>query len=295
MLHSAFLALVSLVLLSVGSISHAALIFSSTGADAAAIQPTVDAFRAALGTLNPNVVGSFDSGRREINWDGVPDEFSAPHNLPVDFFNVNSPRGVLFSTPGTGLQVSADANNPLATPVRFGNIDPVYPSFFEPFSLERLFVAIGSNIVDVNFFIPGSSTAALTNGFGVVFSDVDLADTTSLGFFDSTNASLGTFVAPPFFDNQTFSFLGVLFDQATVSRVRITSGNQILAAGNVVPDLVVMDDFIYGEPRLAVPEPPSLALLALAAAASGWILRRRSLAAAKDRHATIRKAPLAAR
>ena len=32
----------------------AAVVVSATGANAAAIQPTVDAFRTALGTLNPN-------------------------------------------------------------------------------------------------------------------------------------------------------------------------------------------------------------------------------------------------
>ena len=31
---------------------------------------------------------------------------SAPNNLPANFFNVNSPRGVIFATPGTAFQVS---------------------------------------------------------------------------------------------------------------------------------------------------------------------------------------------
>ena len=36
-------------------------------------------------------------GRREINWDGVADGFAAPNNLPANFFNKNSPRGVVFA------------------------------------------------------------------------------------------------------------------------------------------------------------------------------------------------------
>ena len=59
----------------------------AAGTSAAAIQSAVDAYRADLGALNPNVAGSFGSGRREINWDGVPDAFSAPNLLPADFFN----------------------------------------------------------------------------------------------------------------------------------------------------------------------------------------------------------------
>jgi hypothetical protein len=101
----------------------------------AIFQATVDNFRTALGALNPNVVGSLGTGRREINWDGVPDALSAPNNLPANFFNVNSPRGVVFSTPGTGFQVSANAAT--ATPVEFGNINASYPGLFKTFSPQR--------------------------------------------------------------------------------------------------------------------------------------------------------------
>ena len=44
-------------------------------------------------------------------------------------------------------------------------------------------------IVDVNFFIPGSSIPAATQGFGAVFTDVDLPNTTSLMFFGVDKAS----------------------------------------------------------------------------------------------------------
>ena len=141
----------------------AATVFSAADVDAAGVTPTVNAFRSVLGNLNPNVVGSFGTGRREINWDGVPDAFSAPNALPGNFFNVNSPRGVVLFTPGTGFQVSASAAS--GQPTQFGNIDPSYPSNFEPFSPQKLFTALGSNIVDVNFFVPGSVDAALNSWF----------------------------------------------------------------------------------------------------------------------------------
>ena len=216
------------VLLSLSAVTRAdpAVLFSASGATPAAIQATVDAFRAQLGTLNPNVAGSFGSGRREINWDGVPANFSAPNNLPANFFNVNSPRGAVFSTPGSGFQVSGattDAGLGQPAAARFGNINATYTANFQTFSPQRLFIAIGSTITDVNFFVPGATTPAQVNGFGAVFTDVDLSNITSLEFFDSNNNSLGTFFVNP--ADNGLSFVGVSFGQAVVSRVRITSGN----------------------------------------------------------------------
>ncbi len=264
---------------SAANVSGAAVVFSSAGLTAADVTPSVNAFRIALGPLNPNVAGSFGTGRREINWDGVPAAFAAPNNLPANFFNVNSPRGIVLATPGTGFEVSgattdAGAGQPAAAD--FGNIDPSYTTFFAPFSAQRLFTALGSNVTDVNFFVPGSTTGALSRGFGVVFSDVDLAVTTMLEFFDSANVSLGAFFAPNIAGNETFSFLGVDFGSSIVSRVRVVSGNQVLAAGNTALDLVVMDDFIFGEPTVArgIPEPMTLVLATLGLIAAGFARRR---------------------
>src|SRR2546427_11472711 len=119
----------------------APVVVEARGAPPADIQAAVDAFRAFLGALNPNVPGSFPSGRREINWDGVPDAFSAPNNLPANFFNANSPRGAVFFTPGSGFQVSADNDNPTNTPILFGNLHPAFPLLFSVFSPQRLFTA----------------------------------------------------------------------------------------------------------------------------------------------------------
>ena len=224
--------------------------------------------------------GAFGGVRREINWDGTPDVFSAPSNLPADFFNVNSPRGVVFSPPGWGSLVRATAGG---APVEFDNIDPTYSGTFGVFSAQRLFTTLGSNIVDVNFLVPGTATAALTRGFGAVFTDVDLANTTSITYFDANGASLGTWFAQALVGSQTFSFLGVSFADAIVGRVRIVSGNAALGAGvtdqnGLARDLVVMDDFIYGEPAVAavVPEPATLLLAGSGLALLARARRRRA-------------------
>jgi hypothetical protein len=257
---SGFTAASLMLVLNVATTAAAPITFSAAGSSPASIQATVDAYRTDLGGLNPNVAGSFGSGRREINWDGVPDALSAPTFLPANFFNVNSPRGVVFTTPGIGFQVSASAAS--GTPVEFGNINATYPSEFQTFSPQRLFTAIGSNSLDVNFFVPGSTTPALTRGFGSVFTDVDLQNVTSIEFFAANNASLGVFFveAGPV-ANESLSFLGVDFGSNIVSRVRITNGNTALGPNETgAVDLVVMDDFLYGEPK-GIPEAPTLMLL----------------------------------
>jgi hypothetical protein len=234
---------------------------SGTAVNAAGLQATVDVFRADLGVLNPNVAGSFGSGRREINWDGVPDALAAPNSLPANFFNVNSPRGAVFSTPGTGFQVSANAG---VAPIRFDNLNATYSATFGVFSAQRLFTSNGSNVTDVNFFVAGSNTPATVSGFGAVFTDVDLSNVTSIQFFDSLNQSVGTFFVPALGGSANLSFLGVFGNAGErFGRVRITSGNAAIGPNDNPPgsDVVVMDDFIYGEAAV-VPEPSAAVLLA---------------------------------
>jgi hypothetical protein len=68
---------------------------SASGVDAAAIQVAVDQFRGDLGANN-GIGSSFVSGRREINWDGVPNGATAPNSIQADFFNFNRIRQAAF-------------------------------------------------------------------------------------------------------------------------------------------------------------------------------------------------------
>ena len=250
-------------------------VFEAAGANPAAITATRDAFRTSVGggtTAGAN--GSFGGLRREINWDGVPDMFSDPNALPANFFNVNSPRGVVFSTPGTGFLVSANAG--AISPILFG-----FPNDFQVFSAQRLFSAVNSNITDVQFFLPGTSTATTTSAFGLVFVDVEVANSTRLDFFDLQNNLIFSRTALVG-GNQGLTFLGGVANAGElIARVRITSGTNTLVAngslGNVNDDIVVMDDFLYAEPLAigAVPEPQSYALMLAGLGLVGWVARRR--------------------
>jgi len=235
----------------------AAVVRSGVGGTPAEIQAVVDQFRTDLGDpLNGANPGSAATGRREINWDGVPDASAAPGTLAADFFNTTSPRGVIFETLGAGFAVSAKAGNPTATEVRFGDINAAYPAQFQTFSAERLFTPLGSNVTTVRFFVPGSNDLATVSGFGAVFADVDIAGETTIEFFDEDGNSLN---APFVVDTQNngLSFLGVTFDAGErVSRVEITTGTLALGPAAIdggTDDVVVMDDFFYAEPQSVIP------------------------------------------
>jgi hypothetical protein len=217
------------------------------------IQAALDQYRSLLGADNGGTAGSQASGRREINWDGVPDGNAAPYFLPEDFFNTNvsnRARGAVFSTPGDGIQASADSDNPDGAAPSFGHINSSYTAIFPPFSGERLFSPIGSNVVDLRFYVPGSTSPAVVKGFGAIYVDVDRQENTAFEYFDINDKSLGVYATPVLDGGHVF--LGVLFDEAIVHRVRIEYGNEALGnndGGSV--DVAVMDDFIYSEPQAA--------------------------------------------
>lgn len=253
--------LISLALLGSARESLAgATVISGAGANTAALQGKVDEFRAALGALNTNTPGSFMMGRREINWENLRDAQLSPANLAADYYNEVSTRGVIFgATAGTTFQVSGGGGSG-----QFGNINPTYPAEFTTFSATGLFTPVGSNVMSVSFFVPGLGVPAGVRGFGAVFTDVDRLNGTKLEFFAVNGDTLGAFTAPVL--DGGLSFVGVYFNAGErIARVEITCGNKPVGAGNndvdglgSSSDVVVMDDFIYGEP---IPYPDAWAIV----------------------------------
>jgi hypothetical protein len=256
-------------------------VFQAAGPSAESIQSTVDAFRAALGEPNnANAPGPLDSGRREINWDGGGNNDTT--DTPVTPFNVFlNTRGGQFTTLGTGLSQAPPSGGPQGGLAGLFN-NPTYGDIFTAFSPLRLFTPVGSNITQAVFFVPGTNgeEPATVSGFGVVFTDVDQPDgsgsdtkrgdrqastqqgsgsdkkrgdhkaSTQLEYFDADGKRLFSSFVPASPGDGSLSFFGIVFDDARIARVLITTGN--VAPGpddDANNDVVMMDDFPYGEPQ----------------------------------------------
>jgi hypothetical protein len=243
----------------------APVVFQAAGPNIASIQNTIDQYRAALGaTNNGNAPGPLTNGRREINWDGGGNNDTT--TAPVTPFNTFlNTRGAQFTTPGTGLSQAPPSGGPqggLAT--LFNN--PTYGTIFSTFSPLRLFTPVDSNITEALFFVPGGGDApapATTTGFGAVFTDVDLPNgsgpgdtngnrkaSTLIECFGTDGGLIFSSFVPVSPGDGSLSFLGIVFVDARIARVRITSGDAAPGPNDDgTHDIVMMDDFLYGEPQ----------------------------------------------
>ena len=227
----------------------------ATAADANGISGVVTLFRFGLGADNGDFEGPFEFGRREINWDDVPDGFAEPNAFPNDYYKNSVNRGVVLATANGGA-FSVSARSTSGTEVEFGNINPNFIDCFEPLSGDRVYSQKGTTFTDMKFFVPGTDIPAGIHSFGVVFSDVDEADSTSVQFYDANSTLLLEKSVPATAGDGSFSFVGVTFSLPIVGTVRIINGDAPIASDvdDITDDpisgidIVAVDDMIFSEP-----------------------------------------------
>lgn len=212
------------------------------------VDPKIPVFGNFIGKPdNLNALGPLPSGRREINWDGVPAQFSDNDHFPEDFFNVNAPRGAVYDAEGgTGLRVSSN---------QFSDLNPTYATDLIPFSEPKLFAPVGTRVFEQKFFIPGTHTPALVRSFGAVVVDVDKGSLSRLKAFDKNDKLIADVSVPIRRDPDEYSLVGVTFTSPVIAKVQLILGdtppkqgvNDISSGGT--QDVVALDDLLYSEPQ----------------------------------------------
>lgn len=233
------------------------VVYQASGPSNASVIGTIDEFRNVLGGVNnANNAGPLADGRREINWDGGG---AATTPAPTPFTGFLNNRGALLITPGSGF-VQAP---PSGLAITYANLS--YEGIFRAFSQQRLFGSIGDSRTDVRFFVPGTNGAspATTRAFGVILVDVDQPDGSDRGYMrDNRDSSTvveyfgvsndllfrGVVASAP--GDGNFSFFGAIFPDARIGRVVITAGDYAGPDDSQTRDVVMMDDFIFAEPRV---------------------------------------------
>jgi hypothetical protein len=227
----------------------------------------LNAFKTAIGGVKNTAAAPQTGGFRVITWDGVAVDGTdfggnttviVPNKvvgIPINRFQT---QGSLFETI---YAVSADG---------FQSVNPdvaaASPALFPSFSPTKTFAMFNDNGIDFSFILPsGANTApvdAASRGFGAIFENVRLPNTTSIEYFDG-NISLGKFFVPVGAQGEN-EFLGELFSSPVVTRISITLGTDVLFAFNGTTfsaggadnpaaghNLAVTDDFVYAEPVAA--------------------------------------------
>jgi hypothetical protein len=210
------------------------------------ITTKLNEFRNLLGNLNttPGAIG----GRREIDWDAVPDDMTGK-KLPNDFFNPVGAGAITARQRGLGY---TEGGSFMVSKTNFAEINTEAATEFSAFSGNKTFANTDASLWHLTFEVAGQRTVASINGFGAVFADVDKENSTYIELL-SNDRSLGKYYVPAQSNGTKFSFLGVYFKNEKITSVRIGHEGRLsdlsrdISQGGTA-DLVILDDFLYSEP-----------------------------------------------
>jgi len=212
------------------------------------INDEIDAFRNLLGDPLNNTTG-VTGGRREIDWDGVPDDLMG-QALPNDFFNPVGPGAVVSRQRGLAYVSGGEFR---VSNTGFSDLNDSGADQLIPFSGDKVFANISSIDWEIEFEEPGQHIGASVRGFGAVFTDVDKESSVFLEFFNGTKKLAKIFV-PKKNDSSPHSFLGIYFSNGDViTRIRVHHGGRLIENEKDITDggsadLIALDNFFYDEP-----------------------------------------------
>ena len=235
---------------------------------------TLNAFEAGIGGVKNTAASPQNGGFRTITWDGVAVDGTdfggntvviSPNKtigIPINRFLT---QGVFFDEI---YAVSADGFKSMNS-----NVNAASPVLFPSFSPTKTFAMFNDNGIGFSFALaaPANTSAqpAATRGFGAIFFNVRLPNSTSIEYFNGTR-SLGKFFVPVGTQGQA-EFLGELFSAPVVTSVQITCGTEAIFTFDGVTttgtttdntgtghNLVVTDDFAYAEPTTATNAQPPI-------------------------------------
>src|SRR5947207_3471973 len=248
---------------------------TNTSTTAGTANSALMAFEAAIGGVRNTAASPQTGGFRVINWDGVAvdgTDFGGNTTVIVPNKVVGIPLN-RFETQGVFFEEVYAVSNEGFKSVNT-TVNAASPSLFPSFSPIRTFAMFNDNGIGLSFILPSSvnfsAKPAATRGFGAIFFNVRIANTTSIEYFNGVR-SLGKFFVPVGTQGQA-EFLGDLFATPIVTSVQIVCGTDaiftfdgVTATGSTTDNtgtghnLVATDDFVYAEPTAAVNAQPSIA------------------------------------
>lgn len=212
------------------------------------ITATMEQFRQALGNLNtqPGAI----TGRRELTWESVPDDM-LDKTLPGQFFNQTGTEANPSFQRGLAYEPQFDFR---VSKTQFSSLAPDAASEFTAFSGSATFASVSDQPQPwpISFQVAGKTDAAAVRGFGMVINDADISGSVQIQYFNG-NTLIGIVNVPARTADSPFSFAGLLFREPVITSIKVKhqgflkAGAKDISQGGI-SDLVVMDDFIYGEP-----------------------------------------------
>src|SRR5258708_2620654 len=160
----------------------------------------LNAFTAAIGGVKNTAAAPQNGGFRVIAWDGVAvdgTDFGGNTTVIVPIKIVGIPI-TRFETQGVFFEevyaVSADGFKSVNS-----NVNAANPALFPSFSPLKTFAMFNDNGIGLSFILARGANVppkpAATRGFGAIFLNVRIANTTSIEYFNETR-SLGKFFVP---------------------------------------------------------------------------------------------------